>query len=144
MLGDALFTKALHYYIEQWHGKHPMPYDFFNCMNIGSGQNLNWFWKNWFFDNGAPDQAITKVTNKGKEYQVIVTNVGTKIVPVDLTVHYINGTTKKIHRDISCWKNGNKAIAVDFIADKTVLKIDLGATYDPDVNKKDNTYTITK
>jgi hypothetical protein len=144
MLGDALFTKALHYYIEQWHGKHPMPYDFFNCMNTGSGQNLNWFWKNWFFDNGAPDQAITKVTNKGKEYQVIVTNVGTKMVPVDLTVHYINGTTKKIHRDVSCWKNGNKAIAVDFIADKTVLKIDLGATYDPDVNKKDNTYSITK
>src|SRR5690348_12958316 len=23
-LGDVLFTKALHYYIEQWHGKHPM------------------------------------------------------------------------------------------------------------------------
>jgi hypothetical protein len=145
MLGDALFTKALHYYIEQWHGKHPMPYDFFNCMNTGAGQNLNWFWKNWFFDNGAPDQAITKVTVKNrKEYQVVVTNIGTKMVPVDLTVHYINGTTKKIHRDVSFWKNGNKAIAVDFIADKTVLKIDLGATYDPDVNKKDNTYTITK
>ncbi len=36
MLGDELFTKALHYYIQQWHGKHPMPYDFFNCMNAGS------------------------------------------------------------------------------------------------------------
>ncbi|MBW4890108.1 M1 family metallopeptidase [Mucilaginibacter sp. HMF5004] len=145
MLGDALFTKALHYYIEQWHGKHPMPYDFFNCMNTGSGMNLNWFWKNWFFDNGAPDQAITKVTvtNK-KDYQVIITNIGTKMVPVDLTVHYINGTTKKIHRDVSCWKNGNKAIAINFMAEKTVLKIDLGGTYDPDVNKKDNTYTVTK
>ena len=33
MLGDELFTKALHYYIQQWHGKHPMPLDFFNCMN---------------------------------------------------------------------------------------------------------------
>ena len=26
MLGDSVFTKALHYYIEQWHGKHPMPF----------------------------------------------------------------------------------------------------------------------
>lgn len=145
MLGDALFTKALHYYIEQWHGKHPMPYDFFNCMNTGAGMNLNWFWKNWFFDNGAPDQAISKVTVKNKkEYQVIITNVGTKMVPVDITVHYINGTTKKIHRDVSCWKNGNKTVAIDFIADKTVLKIDLGGLYDADINKKDNTYTVTK
>ncbi len=24
-LGDALFTKALHYYLQQWHGKHPLP-----------------------------------------------------------------------------------------------------------------------
>lgn len=145
MLGDALFTKALHYYIEQWHGKHPMPYDFFNCMNTGSGINLNWFWKNWFLDRGTPDQAITKVTAKNhKEYQVIITNIGTKMVPVDLTIHYVNGTTKKIHRDVSCWKNGNKAIAVDFVADKTVLKIELGGTYDADVNKKDNVYIITK
>jgi hypothetical protein len=38
MLGDELFKKALHYYIQQWHGKHPMPLDFFNCMNAGSGR----------------------------------------------------------------------------------------------------------
>ena len=145
MLGDALFTKALHYYISQWHGKHPMPYDFFNCMNTGSGMNLNWFWKNWFLDRGTPDQAITKVTVKNKnEYMVIVTNIGTKMIPVDITVHYINGTTKKIHRDVSCWRNGNKAIAVNFVADKTVLKIELGGPYDPDVNKANNIYVVTK
>ena len=60
MLGDELFTKALHYYISQWHGKHPMPYDFFNCINTGSGVNLNWFWKSWFFDDGMPDLGISK------------------------------------------------------------------------------------
>src|SRR5678810_1060358 len=27
MLGDEQFKKALHYYIQQWHGKHPMPLD---------------------------------------------------------------------------------------------------------------------
>lgn len=47
-LGDELFTKALHTYIQNWNGKHPMPYDFFNSINEGSGKNLNWFWKAWF------------------------------------------------------------------------------------------------
>jgi hypothetical protein len=54
LLGDELFTKALHNYISLWHGKHPMPYDFFNCINTGAGMNLNWFWKSWFFDTGMP------------------------------------------------------------------------------------------
>ena len=72
MLGDELFTKALHYYIQQWHGKHPMPLDFFNCMNTGSGKNLNWFWKKWFYENGVPDLAITNVKQSGKQVTVTV------------------------------------------------------------------------
>ena len=80
MLGDSLFTKALHYYIQQWRGKHPMPYDFFNCMNTGSGKNLNWFWKRWFFDNGYPDLAITSITHKLKSYTINITSKGSKPV----------------------------------------------------------------
>jgi hypothetical protein len=144
MLGDALFTKALHYYIEQWHGKHPMPYDFFYCMNVASGKNLNWFWKNWFIDRGFPDQAIGKVTHVNKDYRVVITNVGTKMVPVDLTVFYKGGTTKLIHRDISVWQNENKSILINFTADKSVVKMVLGGIYDADVNKKDNVWEPAK
>ncbi|MGZ4017543.1 MAG: M1 family metallopeptidase, partial [Flavisolibacter sp.] len=92
MLGDSLFTKALHYYIEQWHGKHPMPYDFFNCINAGSGKNLNWFWKRWFFDNGYPDLAIASVSNRLKSYVVTIASKGTKPVPIDLTVTFADKT----------------------------------------------------
>lgn len=141
LLGDDLFIKALHYYIAQWHGKHPMPYDFFNCINTASGKNLNWFWKNWFFDRGFPDQAISKVTHRGTDYQVIITNKGTKMVPVDLTIYYTNGQTKLIHKDISCWENGNHAIAVNFTAAKKIATIVLGTLYDVDINKKDNVYS---
>jgi hypothetical protein len=139
MLGEEVFNRALHYYIEQWHGKHPMPYDFFNCMNTGAGTNLNWFWRNWFLQRGAPDLGITSVTRKTKhEYQVIVTNIGTKYVPVNLTVYYKNKTTRQIHRDISCWRNGNTTIALTVPADKQVVKIVLGGNYYPDINKADN------
>ncbi len=140
MLGDALFTKALHYYIEQWHGKHPMPYDFFNCINTGSGINLNWFWKSWFFDTGVPDQAISKVSILKREYTVTITNIGTKPVPVDLTIFYKDGSSQLIHQSIACWKNGNKTVALGFIAKKAVQKLVLGTGYDADVNKEDNVW----
>ncbi len=68
ILGDDLFFKGLHNYISDWHGRHPMPYDFFNCMNTGSGIDLNWFWKRWFFETGTPDLAIGKFTeDKGRQ-----------------------------------------------------------------------------
>ncbi len=142
MLGDSLFTKALHYYIEQWHGKHPMPYDFFNCMNAGSGRNLNWFWQRWFFDDGFPDLAISKVTHNGNNYRVLITSKGNKPVPVDLVVYYTNNTTKKIHRTISVWEKRDATVTLSFTTDKPIQKLVLGTTYVPDVNKTDNEYEV--
>lgn len=141
MLGDELFTKALHYYIEQWHGKHPMPYDFFNCMNTGSGKNLNWFWKRWFFDNGFPDLAITKVINNKNNYIVLITSIGTKPVPIDLTIFYTDGTKQNMHRRISVWENSTST-TLTFSANKTVEKFILGSVYVPDINKADNVYEV--
>jgi hypothetical protein len=140
MLGDELFTKALHYYISQWHGKHPMPYDFFNCINTGSGVNLNWFWKSWFFDNGVPNLAITKVSHQLKKYTVTITSIGNKPVPIHLTVHYTDGSTQMVHASIVCWTKGNKTTTVDFIAPKAVKQLVLGTTYDADTDKRDNVW----
>jgi hypothetical protein len=138
LLGDSLFTKALHHYIDQWHGKHPMPYDFFNCINTASGINLNWFWKSWFFENGVPDQAISKVSFLKKQYSVTITNIGTKAVPVDLTIFYKDGSSQTIHKSIACWQTGNKTVVLSFGARNAVDKLVLGNGYDADVNKADN------
>jgi hypothetical protein len=142
MLGDELFTKALHYYIQQWHGRHPMPYDFFNCMNTGSGQNLNWFWKAWFFDSGVPDLAISNVDKQQNNYNVIITSIGTKPVPVDLTLYYADGGTKLIHQSIACWENGGKTYTVKFVDSKPITKMVLGTTYDADVDRSNNVWVM--
>jgi aminopeptidase N len=139
-LGDELFTKALHYYIEQWHGKHPMPYDFFYCMNTGSGKNLNWFWKRWFFDHGEPDLAITDVKRKGNRYTVTIQLKGTKPVPVDLSIAFVDNSTAKEHKSIAAWENGSTTTTITFNSDKEVQKITLGSTWVPDVNKEDNSW----
>jgi len=140
MLGDSLFTKALHYYIEQWHGKHPMPYDFFNCMNAGSGKNLNWFWKRWFFDNGYPDLAITSVTNRLKSYVVTITSKGTKPVPVDLTVTFADRTVSKFHRSVAVWEKDNSTVSITIPSTQKIIKVELGSTYSVDSNKGDNVF----
>ena len=140
MLGDSLFLKGLHYYISQWHGKHPIPMDFFNCMNAGTGRNLNWFWKRWFFDNGYPDLAIAGVDESGKRPRVTVEMKGEKPVPIHMTVYNVDGSIDRIHYDVSCWEKGNTSFAFDLVSAKPFRKLVLGDVYDADVNKKDNVF----
>jgi aminopeptidase N len=138
MLGNDLFFKGLHHYIKTWNGKHPMPYDFFNCMNVGSGVNLDWFWKRWFFDSGIPDLAIAKVVTKGKSKTITIESKGEKPVPIDLNIVYTEGSSEKIHRTIEAWKSGNKTVIITLKNDKKIKSITLGSTYAADSNKADN------
>ncbi|RFP65652.1 peptidase [Hymenobacter lapidiphilus] len=140
LLGDELFTKALHTYIRNWQGKHPMPHDFFNAMNAGAGRNLNWFWQRWFFDGGYPDLAIQQVTKTATGYDVVVESKGTKPVPVDLTITFADNSTQKIHRTIGVWESGAKTVTVPVPTTKTAQQMKLGATLVPDSYPKDNVW----
>ncbi|WP_232058442.1 M1 family metallopeptidase [Nibribacter ruber] len=142
MLGDELFTKALHTYIRNWNGKHPLPWDFFNSMNAGAGKDLNWFWKRWFFDEGTPDLAIAHVQQLAGQYVVTVEAKGTKPVPVELNVTYADNTTEKVKRSIGVWEKGNTTTQVEFKPTKAVKKLELKGTYIPDTNPKDNVYEV--
>ncbi|MBF9237954.1 M1 family metallopeptidase [Hymenobacter sp. BT683] len=140
LLGDELFTKALHTYIRNWNGKHPMPYDFFNSMNAGAGRNLNWFWQRWFFDGGYPDLAIANVTKTGPGYDITVQAKGSKPVPVDLTVTFADNSTQKIHRTIAVWETGATSVTVPIATKQPVKRVTLGSTLVSDSFPKDNVW----
>lgn len=142
MLGDSLFTKALHHYIEEWNGKHPMPLDFFHRMNVGSGKNLNWFWRKWFYDRGYPDLAIDQVSKHGRNYMVTIESIGNKPIPVDLTFIFDDGSIQKLHRSIAVWERENKTITVTLKSDKHLREVKLGDTYDADTNSANNVYVM--
>jgi len=67
-------------------------------------------------------------------------NIGTKPVPVDLTIYYTDGTTKLVHKSIACWQEGNRTVTLNFTAEKKVDKVVLGNGYDADVDKENNVW----
>lgn len=137
-LGDKLFTKCIHTYISNWQGKHPMPYDFFNSINTAAGQNLNWFWKNWFFENGVPDLKIKSVNKVGKNYFINIERVGSKMVPVDVNIMMADKTQTSIHKSIAVWQNGENNLTIKYTSPGEIEKITIGSLYIPDVNKSNN------
>ena len=99
LLGDELFKKCLHAYMQRWHGKHPIPWDFFYSFNDMSGQNLNWFWNNWFFSYNYLDLAIDKVDANN----VLIRNIGGFAMPFDLVITYSDGSNTRLHQTPAVW-----------------------------------------
>jgi hypothetical protein len=125
LLGDAVFKKALHGYIDRWHGKHPTPWDFFNSFNDVSGRNLDWFWNDWYFSNGYIDLAIRGVTKSGNGYSLVIDNIGGMDAPVDVRVQYSDGSTDTIHETPAIWEANQKQATVRIATRKPVRALDL-------------------
>nr|WP_276899616.1 M1 family metallopeptidase [Pedobacter kyonggii] len=141
-LGDELFTKALHTYIKNWNGKHPMPYDFFNSINEGSGKNLNWFWKAWFFEDGVTDMAIKAVDKTSGGYTIVVENKSVKAMPIDLTLTYEDGSVEKSHSTIGIWEKGDQQVKINITTTKKLSKVVMGNPHTPDKVKSDNSFSV--
>ena len=139
MLGDKLYFKALHQYMNDWHGKHPIPYDFFYSFNTATGKNLNWFWQKWFFEWVYPDLGIKQVEQKNGDTKIIIANKGGLPVPIYLTVKTDNGQTT-MHYGADVWKNGNGADYIIMLKNYTgkIRSVKLGNDLTPDKNRGDN------
>ncbi|MDE3211693.1 MAG: peptidase, partial [Bacteroidota bacterium] len=138
LLGEATFFKALHYYMNTWHGKHPSPYDFFYCINKGSGQNLDWFWNKWFFGWSYPDLSIRSVTPQGYETLITVENKGGLPLPVHLTLK-TSDSVLVVKSTAEVWDQGQHIhqYRVEVPMHK-ITEISLGDSYIPDKYPSDN------
>lgn len=58
IMGRELFDYAFKEYARRWAFKHPEPADFFRTMEDASGEDLDWFWRGWFYGTDPCDIAI--------------------------------------------------------------------------------------
>ena len=107
IVGKERFDYAFRKYTEAWAFKHPTPYDFFHCINNATGEDLNWFWKEWFYTTWKLDQAVTSVTyvenDPAKGALITIENKGKMIMPVIIKVIQTNGLSETIQLPIEIW-----------------------------------------
>jgi hypothetical protein len=125
MLGEELFKKSLHTYMDRWHGKHPIPWDYFNSMNSASGKDLNWFFNNWFFTNGYIDLALTQANKTAQGTVVTLKNIGGFAVPVNLKVSYADGSSETLHRTPEIWRTNQQQATITLPPAKAVQSVEL-------------------
>jgi hypothetical protein len=142
MLGDDLFKKALHTYMDNWHSKHPIPWDYFNSMIAGSGKDLKWFFNNWFFTPSYCDLSLENAKEVRGGYDLSVKNVGGFAIPFDVNVTYTDGTTQTFHQTPIVWEKDQKATIVHINTGNALKTATLDNGIYMDANEKDNTWPV--
>lgn len=61
IVGRELFDNAFREYSRRWAFKSPTPADFFRTIEDATGEDLDWFWRGWFYGTDACDISIDSV-----------------------------------------------------------------------------------
>ncbi len=142
ILGKDRFDYAFRNYIHQWAYKHPQPDDFFRSMDNGAGEDLSWFWKEWFYNNWELDIALidARYVNGDPKKGILVTvaNKQKAAMPFIIEVKLKGGGTYRMHLPVETWLQ-NKAVTftVPTTQEAESIKADPDNAL-PDINRKNN------
>jgi aminopeptidase N len=144
VIGPNRFDYAFRTYIHRWAFKHPQPIDFFRTMNDAAGDDLNWFWKEWFFETWKLDQAVKSVKylndNPANGALITIENKDKMALPVTVKVTEENGQSQTINLPVNVWQRDiDWTFKYNSTSKITSVELDPNGEL-PDVDRKNNTW----
>ncbi|MEO6977412.1 MAG: M1 family metallopeptidase, partial [Mucilaginibacter sp.] len=131
ILGEQRFDYAFKTYIKRWAFKHPTPWDFFHTMDNAAGEDLSWFWNEWFTTTLTLDQSVKAIdyvdNDPAKGSLITIENNEGMALPAIINIKEENGNSSTVKLPAEIWQRGG----VWTFPYKTTSKITF-ATLDPD------------
>jgi hypothetical protein len=145
VLGENRFDYAFQTYIKRWAFKHPTPWDFFHTIDNAAGEDLSWFWNEWFFTTWKDDQAIKQIDYNNDDPAegalITIDNLEEMALPVTILVKEENGKTGTVKLPAEIWQKGPEWTFPYKSTSKIVYAIiDPDHTL-PDINPDNNAYS---
>ena len=110
ILGEERFDYAFKTYIKRWAFKHPTPWDFFHSMDNAAGEDLSWFWNEWFMTTMTLDQSVKAIdyvdNDPSKGSLITIENLGEMALPVTALIKEDNGKTSIVKLPAEIWQRG--------------------------------------
>jgi hypothetical protein len=99
-LGRETMARVMRTYFERWRFRHPTSQDFFDVASEVSGQDLSWFFDQYFRSDRVLDYAVQSVERRdGGRTEIILERAGDGVFPVKARVTRRDGTTETIEWD---------------------------------------------
>jgi hypothetical protein len=148
ILGPERFDYAFRTYIKRWAFKHPQPRDFFYTMNEAAGEDLSWFYHEWFFENWLLDQAVNSVAyvnqDPAKGALITIENKGQAAMPVTAEITESNGKKTTVRLPVEIWQRGGTWTFRTNTTSPLALVVLNPTNILPDVNRQNNTWRAQK
>jgi Peptidase family M1 domain len=110
ILGEQRFDFAFQTYIKRWAFKHPTPWDFFHTMDNAAGEDLSWFWNEWFCTTWKDDQAVKSIdyidNDASKGSLITIENKEEMAMPAVVEVKEENGKISRVNLPAEIWERG--------------------------------------
>jgi hypothetical protein len=139
VLGEETFMRAYREFFDRWAFKHPYPWDLFRTFEDVSGQDLDWFWRSWYYETWTLDQAVGGVRVEGDRSIVFVEDRGRMPMPVPLTIGCRGGETIERTIAVDVWLEGRTQTSVEVDCAVETVTIDAARDY-PDVDRSNNVW----
>lgn len=138
IVGRELFDNAFREYAKRWAFKSPTPADFFRTIEDATGEDLDWFWRGWFYGTDACDIAIDTVKHAIPDVSAVPAQRNDTVVYRALSKPLVND-----FEDISKIRNKEDKSIV-FETDKDTTLRDFYWKYDREIAKYDTAkYPVT-
>ena len=142
LMGEETFRQGYQKYLADWVYKHPKPMDFFNSMGIAAGQDLDWFWRTWYYETWALDQAVAEVSTSGGETRIVIDDLGLAPMPVLLTLTLENGEERQERIGVDAWLAGERTTTITVRVPSPVVRVEIDPEESfPDTNRTNNVWT---
>jgi hypothetical protein len=146
ILGKDRFDYAFRKYIQTWCYKHPTPDDFFRSMENAAGEDLSWFWREWFFHNWEFDPALVSAKYTGNDYtqgvDIRILNKKQMALPFTLALKFKNGTSRRMTIPVEAWLYRKEiSFHAELSSALESVTIDPDAVL-PDANRENNSFVI--
>ncbi len=132
IMGRELFDYAFKQYAKRWAFKHPTPADFFRTMEDASGEDLDWFWRGWFYGTDPCDISLDEVKYAKPDYS------SANETPLPLLLKQIDKPIVNDFEDISKIRNRQDP-SIKFYTDKDLAARDFYWKYARDLVQTDTT-----
>ena len=143
ILGKERFDYAFRRYIRSWAYRHPGPYDFFRTMDNEAGEDLSWFWREWFFHNWSLDLAVQGVQNTASGADVTISNLDQMAMPAVLELVWKDGTKQRVPLPVETWlQDGTRTLHFPATQPLAAVTIDPDHAL-PDENRGNNAWKST-
>ncbi|MGZ3813658.1 MAG: M1 family metallopeptidase, partial [Mucilaginibacter sp.] len=145
VLGEERFDYAFRTYIKRWAFKHPTPWDFFHSMDNAAGEDLSWFWKEWFTTTWKLDQSVKEINyveqDPSKGSLITIENLEEMALPVTALVKEENGKTGTVKLPAEIWQRGG-VWTFQYKSTSKIIYVILDPDHKlPDINPENNAYS---